>query len=89
MENRAKDMCVFPMQHPWSRLIGGWTGSSGLWKVLCKYTGKCLNFTRAPDRYGRVLYLLYTHDLFHALEFEISDVSEAADVFKAVKDFIQ
>ena len=35
---------------------------------------------------GWVLYLLYTHDLFHALEFEISDVSEAADVFKAVKD---
>ncbi len=30
-----------------------------------------------------------THDLFHAFEFEISDVSEAADVFKAVKDFIQ
>ena len=28
--------------------------SSGLWKVLCKYTGKCLNFTRPPDRYGRV-----------------------------------
>lgn len=41
---------------------------------------------------GGVLYLLYTHDLFHALKalkFEISDVSEAADVFKAVKDFIQ
>ena len=22
LENRAKDMCVFPMQHPWSRLTG-------------------------------------------------------------------
>ena len=23
-------------------------------QVLCKYTGKCLNFTRPPDRYGGV-----------------------------------
>ena len=35
-------------------------------------------------------YICYIpYNLFHALEFEISDVSEAADVFKAVKDFIQ